>query len=287
MCECADSTIKIAGECVPLGTFTAIMAAIGSLIGFQIVYCYLGYRRRKSDEVWHVNPEELNFSHPVEVIGQGAFGVVLAAEYRGTRVAIKRVIAQQDVARTRTGSMPSVVSGSNNNSQDLSKDAPNDLEAGADSPGTNPTSDSRDSRASALSDSDLSDILGPLPMGPKKSRLPKWMPFQNEMARAKLTILGNASGGSTTHKSLRSKLFYRCDETYQRQQEFITEMRLLSRLRHPCECAMDLIPMFSGSRLKFSSFFFLLFAGITTVMGAVMAGDSPMMVMECMENGSL
>jgi hypothetical protein len=42
--------------------------------------------------MWHVNPEELNFSHPVEVIGQGAFGVVLAAEYRGTRVAIKRVI---------------------------------------------------------------------------------------------------------------------------------------------------------------------------------------------------
>ncbi|CAJ1945944.1 unnamed protein product [Cylindrotheca closterium] len=259
VCECSDSTIKIGEECVPLGTFTAIMAAIGGLIGFLIVYCYLGYRRRKSDEVWHVNPEELDFSHPVEVIGQGAFGVVLAAEYRGTRVAIKSVIPRQDTVRSRAGSMPSVagsvVSGSNV-SQDDSKDGPSDVEAGADSPATHPTSDSRES---ALSDSNLSDLLE-LPIVSKKSRFSKWMPFHDAITRSKLHILGHASGASTTPKSLRSKLLYRCDETYQRQQEFKAEMRLLSRLRHPC---------------------------ITTVMGAVMAGDSPMMVMECMENGSL
>lgn len=209
------------------------MAAIGGLLGFQILYCYFGYRRRKSDEVWHVNPEELDFSHPVEVIGQGAFGVVLAAEYRGTRVAIKRVIAQQDVGRSRASSIPSAVSGSNNNSQDFSGERPDDVEGGADSPGTNPTSDSRES---ALSESGLSDVFGVLPMSRRGSRLPKWMPFQNEMIRAKLTILGNASGGgSTTNRSLRSRLFYRCDDTYKRQQEFKTEMRLLSRLRHPCK----------------------------------------------------
>ena len=217
------------------------MAAIGGLIGFVIVYCYLGYRRRKSDEVWHVNPEELDFSHPVEVIGQGAFGVVLAAEYRGTRVAIKRVIPQQDAVRTRASSVPSVpgsvVSGSNN-SQDLSKDGPSDLEEGeegADSPETPPT---RGSRESALSDSDLVDIWG-LPFADRKKRLPSWMPFRSETSRSKLTILGHASGGgSSTNKSLHARLFYRCDETYQRQQEFMTEMRLLSRLRHPCECTV-------------------------------------------------
>eukprot|EP00526_Cylindrotheca_closterium_P008173 CAMPEP_0113660222 /NCGR_PEP_ID=MMETSP0017_2-20120614/32780_1 /TAXON_ID=2856 /ORGANISM="Cylindrotheca closterium" /LENGTH=836 /DNA_ID=CAMNT_0000574833 /DNA_START=650 /DNA_END=3157 /DNA_ORIENTATION=+ /assembly_acc=CAM_ASM_000147 len=262
VCECSDGTIKIGKECVPLGTFTGIMAAIGALIAFQICYCYFGYRRRKSDEVWHVSPEELNFSHPVEVIGQGAFGVVLAAEYRGTRVAIKRVIPQQDAVRTRASSVPSmpgsVVSGSNN-TQDLLRGGPGDLEEGADSPGTNPTSDSRDSE---LSDSNLSDVLGGLPIARKKTRQQKWMPFlfQDEMTRTKLSILGTASGGSATPKSLYTRLCFRCDETYQKRQEFKTEMRLLSRLRHPC---------------------------ITTVMGAVMTGDSPMMVMECMENGSL
>jgi hypothetical protein len=56
--------------------------------------------------MWHVNPEELNFSHPVEVIGQGAFGVFVAAEYRGTRVAIKRVIEN---TRPKAGSVVSVV----------------------------------------------------------------------------------------------------------------------------------------------------------------------------------
>lgn len=59
--------------------------------------------------MWHVNAEELNFSHPVEVIGQGAFGVVLAAEYRGTRVAIKRVVPQKENTRSRGGSVVSVV----------------------------------------------------------------------------------------------------------------------------------------------------------------------------------
>lgn len=210
------------------------MAAIGLLIGFQIVYCYFGYRRRKSDEVWHVHPEELNFSHPVEVIGQGAFGVVLAAEYRGTRVAIKRVIPPQDVMKTRAGSAPSVA-GSAVSSRSR------DLEEGADSPGTNPTSDSRDS---ALSDSKSDDIFSGLPIAQEKSRLQKWMPFlfQDDVTRTKLNILGGTvSGGSTTAKSLYARLCFRCDETHRRQNEFQTEMRLLSRLRHPCEFGIQLL----------------------------------------------
>ena len=224
---------------MPLGTFTGIVAAIGVLIAFQIVYCYFGYRRRKSDEVWHVNPEELNFSHPVEVIGQGAFGVVLAAEYRGTRVAIKRVIpAQEDGTRNRASSVPSVAgSGTTNDSKDLVASG-SDLVEGADSPGATPaTSDSRES--GLTSDSNLSDILGGLPIGRKKTRLQRWLPsfFKDELTRTKLSILGSATGGSTNTKSMYARLCFRCDETYRRQEEFKTEMRLLSRLRHPCKYA--------------------------------------------------
>ena len=40
--------------------------------------------------------DELYFDDPVEVIGQGSFGVVLLAEYRGTKVAIKRVLPFKD-----------------------------------------------------------------------------------------------------------------------------------------------------------------------------------------------
>ena len=66
------------------------MAGIGALFLLFLGWCYLGYRRRKHDEMWHIDHNELNFNHPVDVIGQGAFGVVLLADYRGTKVAIKR-----------------------------------------------------------------------------------------------------------------------------------------------------------------------------------------------------
>jgi len=39
-----------------------------------------------------INVDELHFDGPVEVIGQGSLGVVLLAEYRGTKVAVKRAV---------------------------------------------------------------------------------------------------------------------------------------------------------------------------------------------------
>ena len=49
--------------------------------------------------------EELKFSDPPEVLGRGSFGMVLLAEYRGTQVAVKRVIPpQKDRPSGRTSS---------------------------------------------------------------------------------------------------------------------------------------------------------------------------------------
>mmetsp|Transcript_13182 Transcript_13182/g.31588 ORF Transcript_13182/g.31588 Transcript_13182/m.31588 type:complete len:1491 (+) Transcript_13182:121-4593(+) len=253
-CECSDSTIEIGGKCTPLGTFTAVTATIGVLIAFMIVYCAFRYKRKMEDKVWHVNPEELNFSHPVEVIGQGAFGVVLAAEYRGTRVAIKRIIPVE-TARTREASPSNAGMAGSNSIAILSRDP--EVEEGGDSPATGAMSNSPD--VDSLSDS---DILGNLPIFEKKTLLQRLFPFlfQDEMTRMKLNLLGSTTSGSTTIKSWFAKLCPRCDEAARRQEEFKTEMRLLSRLRHPC---------------------------ITTVMGAIMTGHNPMMVMELMENGSL
>jgi serine/threonine protein kinase len=222
---------------VPVGTFAAIMASISLLIAIQIGWCFLTYRRRKNDEMWHVNPEELNFSHPVEVIGQGAFGVVLAAEYRGTRVAIKRVIPQQDNTRTKGGSVVSVV-GSAVSNPSLSPDrgATIDSEIGAHSPMTSETASPMTNSREASEDADLSDFLGGLPVGTKKTMLRRWLPFlfRDDLARSNLNLLGTASGSAST-KSLYARLFPKCDETSRRQQEFMVEMRLLSRLRHPCK----------------------------------------------------
>jgi serine/threonine protein kinase len=187
--------------------------------------------------MWHVNPEELNFSHPVEVIGQGAFGVVLAAEYRGTRVAIKRVIPQQGNTRTKGGSVVSVVgSAASNPPLNPERGANTDPEIGTDSRVTSETASPMTNSRESSEDGDLSDFLVGLPVGTRKTMLRRLLPFvfHNDLARSNLNLLGTASGSAST-KSLYARLFPHCDETSRRQQEFLVEMRLLSRLRHPCK----------------------------------------------------
>ena len=191
--------------------------------------------------MWQVNHEELHFSHPVEVIGQGGFGVVLLAEYRGTKVAIKRVLPIQE-KRTKSGSVASVGS--------VSKDATpeqdeKDIEKQSDGD-TNPeamTGSFRMKCATSLagtgskSSTKNLNFLGGLSIGGKKTFIQRWLPFifPDETSRYNMSILGTASAGSITTKSLFARMCPNCDETSRRQQEFMTEMRLLSRLRHPCE----------------------------------------------------
>jgi hypothetical protein len=67
--------------------------------------------------------------------------------------------------------------------------------------------------------------------GKKKS----WLPWssRNENSKLKASILGSASGNNS--KSSAAAAVCPCWDTQSRQKaEFIQEMRLLSRLRHPC-----------------------------------------------------
>ena len=123
-CECGSDTVEIGDKCVD----NTILAIAGSLSGVFLLailgYSYINYRNKKNDQIWQVDLDELHFDDPVEVIGQGTFGVVLLAvsvylrsilafgdilgvrldfflilglhcilqEYRGTKVAIKRAV---------------------------------------------------------------------------------------------------------------------------------------------------------------------------------------------------
>ena len=53
---------------------------------------YLRYLRLKLDGHWSIAMNELKFCEPIELLGRGTFGMVVKAEYRGTFVAIKRVL---------------------------------------------------------------------------------------------------------------------------------------------------------------------------------------------------
>ncbi|CAB9525926.1 protein kinase TNNI3K (Partial), partial [Seminavis robusta] len=139
-CQCADSTIEIGGECIDV----AIFAVSGSIVGLVIIaiatILYIRHKNRKSDEVWQVFPEELHFDDPVEVIGQGSFGVVVLAEYRGTKVAIKRVLSSQ---KKKEGSRAGTHSGGRSGSRSGGR-------SGSRSSGRSPSTDGRTSTAANL-----------------------------------------------------------------------------------------------------------------------------------------
>jgi hypothetical protein len=93
------------------------------------------------------------------------------------------------------------------------------------------------SGASAELDGNL-DFLGDLSFGQKATRLqlmcPWFFGYANQ-GRHKANILGSASGTSGNRSStITGRLFPWLSKQGRQKQEFILEMRLLSRLRHPC-----------------------------------------------------
>lgn len=54
-------------------------AVVGVLLILFGTLVFMRYKNLKSDEIWSVHVEELHLDDPVEVIGQGSFGVVLLA----------------------------------------------------------------------------------------------------------------------------------------------------------------------------------------------------------------
>lgn len=72
--------------------------------------CYVQRKQRESDMLWLIDPDELRFDENPRVLGRGSFGTVWLADYRGTSVAVKRVLPQNDVrGSTSHVSMKSVM----------------------------------------------------------------------------------------------------------------------------------------------------------------------------------
>jgi hypothetical protein len=60
------------------------------------IWVYKDRKRRHEDAIWKIDRDELKFDDPPEVAGRGTFGLVVKAEYRGTIVAVKRVIPPKE-----------------------------------------------------------------------------------------------------------------------------------------------------------------------------------------------
>ena len=100
-------------ELVPVNqnmSASAIVAIVLAVSLVSVISISLLFRRRitqKESKAWEVDPGELKFDDSPVVIGRGTFGLVLLAEYRGTTVAVKRVIPPREMVKSRRGSSSS------------------------------------------------------------------------------------------------------------------------------------------------------------------------------------
>ncbi|CAB9497189.1 activated protein kinase catalytic subunit alpha-1 [Seminavis robusta] len=231
-CVCKSGTVDLFNKCTPLAILVPCIVVPVLVIFLLAVWLYVRHHRAKADSVWKVDPSEIHFDDPPQILGRGTFGLVVLAEFRGTRVACKRALPPTKEPRGRSSSLlgSTVDVGSEHRFRSSSVlGSPVDLESGQFVSKSNGSGQFRDSNVS---------LAGP-------GKMSKGSGFE-----------------STSSATLKSNgVFGRTVKAAKMKDEFVKEMRLLSKLRHP---------------------------SITTVMGAVLSsGTEPMMIMEYMHFGSL
>jgi hypothetical protein len=234
--------------------FLIIFAAIFLVLG-GLVLVFLGYKRKQSDSVWHISVDELHFNEPPEIIGQGAFGVVVLGQYRGTKVAVKRVLPPSVRSLKKGSALMSGIDGSVQASEsqtnkklgrgkkELRKSVSFDEDYKAGDIEAPPDAKTGSTGSTSLSKSNkaLEEFLQ-LDSTWEETLQRDWK-YDNALKILETATLsshascsyGVASGyQSLTKGSLlieRLPLWMRFDEQAKLRREFVNEMRLLSRLR--------------------------------------------------------
>ncbi len=289
------------------GNSSTVGIILGSVLGFLTlvvlafsgIYTYILYERRNREALWHIEPMELKYASPAIVLGRGTFGVVLQAEYRGTPVAVKRVIPSV-VDAERTSSLTTTLAqsfafqtcppqesvidvfentqqaiqranprvsftfpGLNLNQDDIAQKNGHEISTnpavvkigfrGQDSSFKAMTNFRESGKQnSAKSSNFFESWRAENKVFKSSSNFSIHTPTSSRLSQINLPIFSRCCGG-TPEVEYRKGLIL----------NFIDEMCLLSKLRHPC---------------------------ITTVMGAVISdkrNPEPQLVMELMQHGSL
>lgn len=330
-CVCKTNVYDINSKCVELWVI-AISVALPVLALLLCCGCVYTVQRKKQNETyWRVKFSDLEFQEPPDVLGRGTFGLVLKGEYRGTTVAVKKVLpAKKDDnkrggSNKRSGEGGDSMAGTNLSSGvgdgTVSMALTNHSNGGLNGNGGPRGPGEQDRQFSAVGygnglpevseepegmdsagleqlngDEDMPSLENLQPMSsyanaPKKA----WVngeevqivpdtdtldaadakdPFATWRKQSAHSILWRSSPQGTSmasngtlsgsvsqagpHKVLMRLLGLSKDSLHE---DFLHEMAIISRLRHPC---------------------------ITTVMGAVVeAGREPLLIMELMEHGSL
>ena len=232
--------------------FLIIFTAVFLVLGI-VVFLYLGYKKKQSDSVWHIHVEEIHFNEPPEVIGQGGFGVVILGQYRGTKVAVKRVLPPVK-SRGHSGSLRS------GRSEGAESEEIMGVDRGPQTKGAKKNKDKEKDKTKAVKFGESPRDLESQSVSKSHSRLlgGSYCGSNNDWEKLLMmhhsgndvfkimdsaTTSDHGSGGVFDGSAIgsRSSVMMRClqmwlrlDEHSRRVGEFVNEMRLLSRLRHPC-----------------------------------------------------
>jgi guanylate cyclase len=204
-------------------TSSLILLIVLPIFFFLVVagWLFIKIKTKMADSIWEIQVKDLQFDSPPEVLGRGTFGLVVAATYNTTRVAVKRVIPSKQNPKKRAKFLDELF----------------EIQEGDD------LSVFSGAGRSAISGISAAETANSLNSSFKMSRHHKSSGYATN----------SYMNSSKTTVQLLCPCLY--PEHVIMRENFIEEMRYLSKMRHPC---------------------------ITTVMGAVVAKDSePMLVMLC------
>lgn len=180
---------------------TSILVLIGFLVAI-IAYLWVDRKKEHGDSIWAVKYKELKFGEPPVVVGKSTFGLVLSAEYRGTEVAVKRVIPPLATLITKND-------GKDSGSSSIRKSDAIKIK------------NRRASDFDDIYDEETGMASGVTKLTPKTSR-------------GAYTFSGRFSD-TNAKSSLKMLQKFRTQAEYDKlRSEFIIEIRQLSKLRHPC-----------------------------------------------------
>jgi hypothetical protein len=227
------------GKDLNLGLAIGLPVASVVILGL-IIFLFYENKRKQNDSVWKVEREELKFCDPPEIIGRGTFGLVLLAEYRGTQVAVKRVIPPNTTRKKgkkkdamESGSLGTASDSETDNAKAMTRVASGGNIRGVQSVGSSNGSVSDPSSnvgktSGTVPGSGASYNIGiPASVGTSFGTTSR----SAQVVRSGVGYgVGFSSGTGLAWMTRRNE----ATNWTRLKQEFIEEMRYLSKLRHPC-----------------------------------------------------
>lgn len=202
-----------------------LVTCLAAAVVVALLVLYAVYKKRRHDDsVWKIKKSELIYSNPPESLGQGTFGQVLLAEYRGTQVAVKKLLppkrSQMQHQDAKTSSMASITNGANRtNTRGF---MPRIGELSTRDATLFEVEEAVEEDEEEVSEDGSASSLNHMEAGSRH----KPHNSSNKEINSK-TFAGSQTPSDTsslTDRRLRNK----------RVADFVKEMRILSKLRHPC-----------------------------------------------------